>query len=117
MVATLQLFVVLLAVIAVVAFFSARLKIPSAILLVLTGVVLALVPGLPTVELAPEFVLLLVLPPVIYSSAAALCWREFRSNLRPISLRAVCCVVFTTIAVAAATHCLLGLSWPVGFTL
>jgi monovalent cation/hydrogen antiporter len=115
MVATLQLFVVLLAVIAVVAFFSARLKIPSAILLVLTGVVLALFPNLPTVELAPEFVLLLVLPPVIYSSAVAMSWREFRYNLRPISLLAVGCVAFTTLAVAAATHWLLHFPWPVGF--
>ena len=83
----------------------------------LTGVVLALMPGLPTVELAPELVLLMVLPPVIYSSAVAMSWREFRFNLRPISLLAVGCVVFTTVAVAAATHWLLGLPWPVGFVL
>ncbi len=67
MIPTIQILLVLLAVIAVVAVVSARLKIPSAILLVLTGVVLALVPDLPTVELAPTLVLLLVLPPVIYS--------------------------------------------------
>jgi CPA1 family monovalent cation:H+ antiporter len=42
-------------------------------------------------------------------------WREFRFNLRPISLLAVGCVAFTTVAVAAATHWLLGLAWPVGF--
>ena len=83
----------------------------------MTGVVLALVPGLPTLELAPELVLLLVLPPVIYSSAVAMSWREFRFNLRPIALLAVGCVVFTTVAVAAATHWLLGLPWPVGFVL
>ncbi len=117
MVPTIQTLVLLLIVIAAVAVLAARLKIPPAILLVITGVMLALVPGLPTVELAPEFVLLLVLPPVIYSSAVAMSWREFRLNLRPISLLAVGCVVFTTIAVAAATHWLLGLSWPVGFTL
>jgi hypothetical protein len=42
------------------------------------GVVLALVPGLPVVELAPELVLLLVLPPIIYASAMAMSWRELR---------------------------------------
>src|SRR6202000_2805096 len=77
----------------------------------------ALIPGLPTLEIAPEFVLLVVLPPVIYSSAVAMSWREFRFNLRPISLLAVGCVVFTAIAVAAVTHSLLGLPWGVGFTL
>ena len=117
MLPTIQILVFLLIVIAAVAVVAARLKIPPAILLVITGVVLALIPGLPTVELAPEFVLLLVLPPVIYSSAVAMSWREFRYNLRPISLLAVGCVVFTTIATAATTHWLLGLSWPVGFVL
>src|SRR5258708_7836813 len=100
MVPTIQILVLLLAVIAVVAVVAARLKIPSAILLVLTGVVLAVVPDLPTV-----------------ASAVAMSWREFRFNLRPIGLLAVGCVAFTTIAVAAATHWLLGFAWPVGFVL
>ena len=117
MIPTIQVLVLLLVVIAAVAVVSARLEIPSAILLVMTGVILALVPGLPTVRLAPEFVLLLVLPPLIYSSAVAMSWREFRFNLRPISLLAIGCVVFTTVAAAAATHWLLGFSWPVGFVL
>ncbi|WP_158815689.1 Na+/H+ antiporter [Methylocapsa sp. S129] len=117
MIPTIQTLVFLLAVIAAAAFIAARLKIPPSILLVLTGVALALVPGLPTVEIAPEFVLLVVLPPIIYSSAVAMSWREFRFNLRPISLLAVGCVLFTTAATAAATHYLLGLSWPLGFLL
>ena len=115
MISTIQILIVLLAVIAAVAVLARRLKVPPAILLVLTGVVLALVPGLPAPELAPELVLLLVLPPIIYSSAVAMSWREFRFNLRPISLLAVGCVVFTTVATAAACHFLLGLAWPVGF--
>lgn len=103
--------------VAAVGVVAKRSKIPAAILLVLTGVLLALVPGLPAVRLAPELVLLLVLPPLIYSSAVAMSWREFRFNLRPISLLAIGCVVFTTVAAAAATHWLLGLSWQVGFVL
>lgn len=113
----LQTLVVLLAVVAAVAVLAERLRVPPAILLVLSGVALALIPGLPTLELAPELVLLLILPPVIYASAVAMSWREFRFNLRPISLLAIGCVLFTTIAVAAATHWLLGLPWPVGFVL
>jgi CPA1 family monovalent cation:H+ antiporter len=117
MVATIQIVVLLLAVVATVALVSARLKIPPAILLVLVGVALALVPGLPTLELGPELVLLVVLPPLIYSAAVAMSWREFRYNLRPISLLAVGCVAFTALATAAATHWLLGFPWPVGFVL
>jgi monovalent cation/hydrogen antiporter len=117
MIPTIQTLVLLLAVIAAVAITAARLKIPPSILLVLTGVFLALVPGLPTIEIAPEFVLLIVLPPIIYSTAVAMSWREFRFNLRPIALLAVGCVLFTTAVTAAATHYALGLAWPVGFVL
>jgi CPA1 family monovalent cation:H+ antiporter len=117
MIAQIQLVVCLLIVIAAVAVFARRFNIPSSILLVLVGVGLALLPGLPTVQLAPDVLLLLVLPPVIYSSAVAMSWREFRFNLRPISLLAIGCVVFTTFAVALASHWLLNLSWQVGFVL
>jgi CPA1 family monovalent cation:H+ antiporter len=114
---TVQLLVGLLIVVSIVAFVSNRLKVPHAILLVIVGVVLALVPGLPTLELAPEFVLMIVLPPLIYSAAVAMSWKEFRFNLRPIALLAVGCVAFTAAAAAAATHWLLGFPWSVGFVL
>src|ERR1700728_5347608 len=112
MITTIQILVLLLIAIAAVAVVAARVNIPSSILLVITGVALALLPGLPAVRIAPDVVLLLVLPPVIYASAVAMSWREFRFNLRPISLLAVGCVLFTTAATAAATHFLLGLAWP-----
>jgi Na+/H+ antiporter len=112
-----QILLLLLIAIAAVGVVAKRSNVPPAILLVLTGVVLALVPGLPAVRLPPELVLLLVLPPLIYSSAVAMSWREFRFNLRPISLLAIGGVLFTTVVAAAATHWLLGFSWPVGFVL
>src|SRR5262245_47931598 len=114
---TIQVLVVLLAVVAAVAVIANRLKVPPSILLVLTGVVIALVPGLPPVELAPELVLLLILPPVIYNSAFLMSWREFQFNLRPITLLAVGGVAFTTLAVAAAAHWVMDIAWPVGFLL
>lgn len=114
---TIEILVFLPIVIVAVSLLAERLRTPPAILLVLAGVALALIPGLPTLKLAPDFVLLFVLPPVIYSSAVAMSWRDFRFNLRPISLLAVGCVSFTTMAAAAAAHWLLGLSWPEGFVL
>jgi Na+/H+ antiporter len=114
---TIQILVLLLAVTAAAAVVARSLRIPPAIILVLTGVLLALVPGLPAIELAPDLVLLMVLPPVIYSAAVAMSWWEFRFNLRPISLLAVGCVVFTTVVVAGAANWLIGLPWSVGFVL
>jgi Na+/H+ antiporter len=114
---TLEILILLPIVIVLVSVVAARLKTPPAILLVSTGVILALIPGLPPLELAPDFVLLVVLPPIIYSSAVAMSWREFRFNLRPISLLATGCVAFTTVATAVAAHFLLRLPWAEGFLL
>ncbi|HKN10847.1 MAG TPA: Na+/H+ antiporter [Pseudomonadota bacterium] len=109
--------VFILLTVAVVAILANRTRIPAAILLVLMGLVLSVTPGLPPVELAPELVLLLVVPPLIYSAGVAMSWREFRYNIRSITLLAFGGVVFTTIAVAAVVHFLLGWDWSVGFVL
>ncbi len=115
MTATIQILLVLLAVLVAAALIARRLNTAPSIVLVIAGVALALVPGLPRIELAPEFVLLVILPPLIYSAGVAMSWREFRFNLRPISLLAFGCVVFTTCAVAAAAYYVLALPWAVGF--
>src|SRR5207237_10284334 len=112
---SIQILLVLLAVLVAAALIARRLNTAPSIVLVLAGVALAIVPGLPRIELAPEFVLLVILPPLIYSAGVAMSWREFRFNLRPISLLAFGCVVFTTCAVAAAAHYVLNLAWAVGF--
>jgi monovalent cation/hydrogen antiporter len=112
-----QIFLILLAVLAGTALLARRINVAPAILLLLAGVALAFVPGMPSLELPPELVLLVVLPPLIYSASVAMSWREFRYNLRPIILLSVGCVIFTAFAVAAATHYLIGLPWNIGFLL
>jgi Na+/H+ antiporter len=112
-----QIFLILLAMLAGASLLARRVHVAPAILLLLTGIVLAFVPGMPTLELPPELVLLVVLPPLIYSASVAMSWREFKRNLRPIILLSVGCVIFTACAVAAATHYLIGLPWNVGFLL
>src|SRR5215813_169282 len=114
MTATIQILLVLLAVLVAAALIARRLNTAPSIVLVLAGVALALVPGLPSIELAPELVLLVILPPLIYSAGVAMSWREFRFNLRPIALLAFGCVVFTTCTVAAIAHYALGFDWAVG---
>ena len=108
-----QIFLVLLAVLAGTALLARRINVAPAILLLLAGTALAFVPGMPSLELPPELVLLVVLPPLIYSASVAMSWREFKYNLRPIILLSVGCVIFTAFAVAAATHYLIGLPWNV----
>jgi len=114
---TLQTLLLLLAVMVIVAVVARRINTAPSILLVIAGIALALVPGVPKITLAPEFVLLGILPPLIYSAGVAMSWREFKFNLRPIALLAVGCVVFTACAVAALAHWLLGMPIGVGFVL
>jgi len=112
-----QIFLILLAVLAGAALLARRINVAPAILLLLAGIALAFVPGMPSLELPPELVLLVVLPPLIYSASVAMSWREFKHNLRPIILLSVGCVIFTAFMVAAATHYLIGLPWNIGFLL
>jgi Na+/H+ antiporter len=115
--ATFQIFLVLLTVLSGTALLARRLHVAPAILLMLAGVALAFVPGMPSLELPPELVLLVVLPPLIYSASVAMSWREFKLNLRPIMALAIGSVIFTAAAVATGTHYLIGLPWNVGFLL
>jgi CPA1 family monovalent cation:H+ antiporter len=117
MTATIQTLLLLLAVLVVVAIIARRFNTAPSILLVIAGILLALTPGLPRIELAPELVLLGILPPLIYLAGVEMSWREFRFNLRPITLLAFGCVVFTTCAVATMAHWLLGMPLAIGFVL
>ncbi len=114
---TYSILIFILVTVAIVAIASNRTRIPVAILLVVAGLLISLMPGLPRVELSPELVLLFVVPPLIYSAGVAMSWREFRYNIRSISLLAFGGVTFTTIAVAAVVHFLLGWDWSIGFVL
>jgi CPA1 family monovalent cation:H+ antiporter len=91
---------------------------PVAVPLVLGGLVLGFVPGLPHLELAPDLVLVGVLPPLLYSSAFFTGLRDLRANLRPVSLLAFGLVAATTLGVALVAHTFVdNLSWAGSFTL
>jgi monovalent cation/hydrogen antiporter len=94
------------------------LGVPYPILLVLGGLVLGFVPGVPAVELPPELVLVLFLPPLLYRAAFFASPRDLRADVRAISLLAVGLVLATMAAVAVTAHALIeGLPWPAAFTL
>ncbi len=115
--ATILLLFGLLVAIVVLATLATRLRLPYAILLVIGGLLLGFIPGLPSIALNPELVLVLFLPPLIYSSAWLTSWREFRANLRPILQLSLGLVLVTTLVIAVVAHTIVGLSWPVAFVL
>ncbi len=108
----------LLVAVVALAIIAPRLHIPYTILLVLGGLLLGFVPGLPRFTLDPDVVFLLLLPPLLSSSAWQTSWRDFHANLRPISLLALGLVLLTTIVVAVVAHVLIpDLPWAVAFVL
>jgi Na+/H+ antiporter len=108
----LEIVIILLAIVLALTTLAQRLLIPYPILLVIGGLALATVPGLPTIPLHPDLVFLVFLPPILWAAAYFTSLREFRENLRPISMLAVGLVLATTAAVAAVAHAALpGMGW------
>ena len=93
-------------------------RIPYPILLVLGGLVIGVLPGMPEFDVEPELVFFGVLPPLLYGAAFFTSLRDLRANARPIGLLAVGLVVVTTVGVAVVAHELVdGLSWGAAFVL
>jgi CPA1 family monovalent cation:H+ antiporter len=84
-----------------------RLGVPSPVLMTVAGGVLAFLPFVPNVDVPPELILPLVLPPLLYAAVQRTSWRQFTANVRPIMLLAVALVFVTTAAVAAVAHTIL----------
>jgi CPA1 family monovalent cation:H+ antiporter len=96
---------------------ASRSGIPYPIVLVLGGLALGLIPGLPHIELDPDLVLLVFLPPLLYGAAFFAEPRTLRGYARALTLTAVGLVLATTAVVAVVGHELLDLSWPMAFAL
>lgn len=103
--------------VALLSVLARRLHASTPVVMLVAGVALALLPGVPAITLDPDLTLLALLPPLLYFSGVGMSWRGFRSNLRPILSLAIGCVLFTASAVAAVAHYALGLSWATGFVL
>ena len=99
--------VLLLCAIIGVVLMGRRLKIPYPIALVIGGLGISLIPGLPPVRIHPDYVFLLFLPPLLYAAAWFTSWHDFKANLRPILFLAVGLVLFTTAAVGWIVHALI----------
>src|SRR5215210_7167340 len=97
----------LLAAVAMLLVAAQRSRVPYPILLVLGGLVLSFVPGIPAIELPPDLVLIAVLPPLLYGAAFFTSLREFRANLKSITVLALGLVLLTMVLVAWAAHALI----------
>ncbi|MGH3752439.1 MAG: Na+/H+ antiporter [Pseudonocardiaceae bacterium] len=104
------LFLVIVA--TVVATFARRLRVPAPSLLVITGVIVGLLPGVPAIVVTPDVVSLVVLPPLLFAAGEELPWRDLRAVWRPVTVLAVVLVLVSAAAVGAVAIALTPL--PVG---
>ena len=117
-VARFELILLLLAAIVALELLARRLRMPPAAALILGGIVLALIPHVPDIELDPDLALVLFLPPLLMASAFFTSWRDFRADLRIILQLAVGAVAFTTAAVGVVAHWAVpSLPWAACFAL
>src|SRR3954452_20371911 len=108
----------LLVAVAALTWLARRLDVPYPILLVLGGSVIGFAPGVPDVQLEPDLVLLIFLPPLLFNAAYFTSLRDLRSGLRPIALTAIGLVLVTTCTVALVAHAAIeGLPWAAAFAL
>ncbi len=113
-----EIVIILLAVVTALAEVTDRVRIPYPILLVLAGLAIGLLPGIPRLDIDPDIIFLLFLPPMLYADAWYTSWPEFKAARRPISLLAIGCVIFTTCAIAwVARSFIPGMGWPEAFVL
>src|ERR1700749_3613230 len=112
-----EIYLGILFMLVVLALLAGRLHIPYPIFFFIGGTILGFIPKLPHVHLNPELVFLFFLPPLLYPAALFTSWRDFRANLRPISLLAVGLVLLTTVVIAFLAHHFMNLPLAAGFVL
>src|SRR5579884_2330708 len=111
-------FLLLLLFVIVFGVLSKKLQIPYPIVLVVGGLLLSFIPGVPRVALNPDLVFFVILPPLLYRAAWLTSWREFSYNLVSIVFLAFGLVTFTVLGVTGLGHWLLpGFDWRVGLAL
>ncbi|MBB5871250.1 CPA1 family monovalent cation:H+ antiporter [Allocatelliglobosispora scoriae] len=95
---------------------ASRLNLPYPVLLTIVGIGVALIPGVPPIELDPDLILPVLLPPLLWTAASRTSWTHLKANMRPILALAVALVIVSAFAAAALiTRLIPGVPWPLAF--
>jgi len=95
-----------------------KIKIPYPILLISAGIAVGFIPSLPPIDINPEIIFLIFLPPLLYDAAFNISFKEFKTNINTISTLAITLVFLTTIYIAVVAHYMIpGMTWPLSFVL
>lgn len=97
---------------------AGKIKIPVPMLLLIAGIMIGFVPAMPEVEINPEIIMLLFLPPLLYDAAFNISFQQFKTNINTIGTLAIGLVFLTTAGIAVISYYLIpGMTWPLAFVL
>jgi CPA1 family monovalent cation:H+ antiporter len=95
-----------------------KIKLPYPVLLIIGGIAIGFLPGLPDIELDPEVVFLIFLPPLLYDAAFNISFKSFRTHINTIGTLAISLVFITATGIAVVAHYMIpGMTWPLAFVL
>ncbi|SEM62441.1 sodium/proton antiporter, CPA1 family [Chitinophaga rupis] len=108
----------ILAIMIVLSALADRVRVPYPILLITAGIAIGFIPTLPNIELNPDVIFLIFLPPMLYDAAFNISFQEFRTNINTIGTLAISLVFITASGIAVVAHYVIpGMSWPLSFVL
>lgn len=97
---------------------AGKIKIPVPMLLLIAGMMIGFVPAMPEIEINPEIIMLLFLPPLLYDAAFNISFQQFKTNINTIGTLAIGLVFLTTAGIAVIAYYLIpGMTWPLAFVL
>jgi Na+/H+ antiporter len=95
-----------------------KVKLPYPILLIVAGIAVGFIPSIPHIELNPEIIFLIFLPPLLYDAAFNISFKSFKTNINTISTLAITLVFITASGIAVFAHYVIpGMTWPLAFVL
>lgn len=95
-----------------------KIKIPYPIILIVAGIAVGFVPSLPPIDINPDIIFLIFLPPLLYDAAFNISFKEFKTNISTIATLSITLVFLTTIWIAVVSHYMIpGMTWPLSFVL
>lgn len=97
---------------------AGKTKIPAPMLLLIAGILIGFIPAMPEIEINPEIIMLLFLPPLLYDAAFNISFQQFKTNINTIGTLAIGLVFLTTAGIAVLAYYLIpGMTWPLAFVL
>jgi len=113
-----SIIIFILAIVIGLSAFAHKIKLPYPILLVIAGIAIGFIPSMGEIEINPEIIFLLFLPPLLYDASFNISTKDFKTNINTISTLAISLVFLTTIGIAVvARYMIPGMTWPLAFVL